>query len=192
MASPGSGEPRTTFDVNSTTIVRPDPSWEVELVEVLQLGSPIGTRFACMRPWDNPRSLDQEDSNSAFTPSLWAMSDSQPMSDQDQLSRGRWTRYVRAGAAVHPELFPDRRTDLLSQAEEYRAHEIDLTLGVEHDGSISISGFNPGVAASAPRPLLKLELTSREAERLRDLLIWALADLPATMPPPPIPGVSGE
>jgi len=114
------------------------------------------------------------------------------MSDQQRSTRGRWTRYVKATVAVHPERFPDRGADFLSDAEEYRAVGIDLTLGVEHDGSISVSGFGPGSAAGAPRPMLKLELSTREAERLRDLLIWALADLPATMPPPPLPGLSTE
>jgi hypothetical protein len=67
---------------------------------------------------------------------------------------------------------------------EYRAGEIALTLQIEMDGNVSITGYLQEKAPVTVDALLKVEMSTEEAARLRDLLVWALADLPGTTPPP--------
>jgi hypothetical protein len=113
-----------------------------------------------------------------------AESDRMSQSHHDSGPRGGWSRYARANMVVSPDFVPARKTGPLAGSVGIVADPIDLTLGVEDSGNISVSGYLAGARTRSADPLLRLELTIEEAQRLRDLLVWALADLPATVPPP--------
>lgn len=94
---------------------------------------------------------------------------------------GGWSRYVMASACVHPAAVSHSQT---GKSPDGQPREIQITLGIEHDGTLTITGHPRPPAQPANTVLLRIAMTTTEAERLRDLLIWALADLPATAPPP--------
>jgi hypothetical protein len=106
------------------------------------------------------------------------------MSDHISEPPAGWTRYTRARATVYPDLFPPRSRGHGIRTAGVVADKIDLTLGVEHNGNISVSGYLYDKGCRSIDALLRVEMTLEEAQRLRDLLVWALADLPSTAPPP--------
>jgi hypothetical protein len=93
-----------------------------------------------------------------------------------------WSRYVKATVAVDLRCLSLRKAEKGSDYAEHLVEGVDLTLGIDDAGNVSIFGILPGTPPGDT--LLNIEMTTSEAQRLRDLLVWALADIPGTSPPP--------